>query len=139
MYKRILVPFDGSEFSEAALRHGAGLSEALGSHLTVLHVLDLPPQMKSLISYPLIKDQLGEVGEKIIRKAGEISSTFKISHEEKIAVGIPADEIIEETQEGQIDLIVIGSRGLGEVKGWLLGSVSQRVVRHSRCPVLVVK
>jgi len=62
-----------------------------------------------------------------------------ISYTDKVVVGVPADEVLQEQEEGGYDLLVIGSRGMGEVKGWILGSVSTRVVRYAKCPVLVVK
>ncbi|MCL6611289.1 MAG: universal stress protein [Peptococcaceae bacterium] len=139
MYKKILVPVDGSEFSRAALKHGAELARITGAHLTAVHVLDLPPQMKSLKSYPLLKDKLAEEGEKILGEAREISAPYNISFSERMCLGAPADEILHEARQGRYDLIVIGSRGMGEVKSWLLGSVSRRVVKHAKCPVLVVK
>jgi nucleotide-binding universal stress UspA family protein len=139
MYKKILAPADGSENSRMALKHGAELTRNTGGHLTVIHVLDLPPQLKSLKSYHLIKGQLLEEGEKILREAREICTSFNIPFSEKMCQGVPANEILHEAHEGKYDLIVIGSRGMGEVKGWVMGSVSRRVARHARCPVLVVK
>lgn len=139
MYKKILAPVDGSENSRQALKHGAELARSIGAHLTVIHVLDLPPQLKSLKSYQLVRDQLMEEGEKILKDAVEICRSYNIPFSEKLSKGIPADEILHESREGNYDLIVIGSRGMGEVKGWVMGSVSRRVARHARCPVLVVK
>lgn len=139
MYKRILVPIDGSENSKLSLKHASKLAEYTGARLTIFHVLDLPPQLKSLKSYHLVKEQLREEGEKIIREAKEICASYKAAFDEKIVTGIPADEVIQEEKRGNHDLIVIGNRGMGEVKGWILGSVSRRVVRYARCPVLVVK
>lgn len=57
----------------------------------------------------------------------------------KLLIGDPADMILRESVEGSFDLIVIGSRGLGSVKEFILGSVSYKVVSHSKIPVLVVK
>jgi len=48
-------------------------------------------------------------------------------------------EICREAKEGRFDLVIMGSRGLGEIKGYLMGSVSNRVVRHASCPVLIVR
>jgi len=139
MYKKILTPVDGSEHSKHALKQGAKLAKLTGAQLTVIHVLDLPPQLKSLKSYPLVKDQLRDEGKKIIAEAGEICAAMGISYTDKVVVGVPADEVLQEQEEGGYDLLVIGSRGMGEVKGWILGSVSTRVVRYAKCPVLVVK
>ncbi|MFZ5633274.1 MAG: universal stress protein [Bacillota bacterium] len=138
MYKKILVPVDGSENSTAALEQAAALAVIAGAGVTVMHVLDLPPQVKSLIGDTL-KEQIREVGEKIVNSAKEACAARGAACEGKLVWGVPDHEVIMEAQQGRYDLIVIGSRGQGEVKGWLLGSVSRRVVRHARCPVLVVK
>jgi nucleotide-binding universal stress UspA family protein len=139
MYKKILVPIDGSENSIFVQEHAAKLAQLSGAQLTLLHVLDLPPQLKSLESYNLIKEQLEEKGQKIIEEAKARCNGYNITCIDKIAVGVPEDEIIKEEQQGGYDLIVVGSRGLGEVKSWILGSVSRRVIRYARCPVTVVK
>lgn len=57
----------------------------------------------------------------------------------KILIGSPADKIVEESGEGNFDLIVMGSHGLGGIKGFLLGSVADRVADLAQCPVVVVK
>lgn len=139
MYKKILATLDGSEYSRLALKQAAEIAQSSGAHLTSIHVLDLPPQLKSLKSYNLIKDQLMEEGRKIISEAAEILAPYNISHEEKISSGSPGEEIIKEANEGGYELVAIGSRGLGEVKGWLMGSVSRKVTQHVKSTVLVVK
>ncbi len=140
MYKKILIPIDGSGYSLKALHHAAKLAEHTGALITIFHVMELPEQLKSLKSYPLLKKQTAENGEMIIREAGEICASYKvITCDSKMIPGVPADEIIREEKHGGYDLLVIGSRGMGDVKGWLLGSVSRKVVRHAECPVLVIK
>jgi len=57
----------------------------------------------------------------------------------EIVVGQPADEICKKAKDGGYDLLVMGNRGLGEIKGYLMGSVSNRVIRHAVCPVLIVR
>jgi len=57
----------------------------------------------------------------------------------KVAIGDPAAEIIEIADKEKADLIIIGSRGLGAIKGVVLGSVSQKVTHHAACPVMIVK
>lgn len=139
MYNKILAPIDGSENSKLALQQAVGLAQETGAILTVMHVLDLPAQLKTLKSYPLIKEQLSEEGISIFESARETYNSKGISYTEKTSQGVPANEILKEANQGGYDLIVIGSRGMGEVKSWLLGSVSHRVVKHAKCPVLVVK
>jgi nucleotide-binding universal stress UspA family protein len=58
---------------------------------------------------------------------------------QSIVQGRPADKIVEVVKEGNFDLIVMGSRGIGGIKGVLLGSVADRVADHAECPVMIVK
>ncbi|MCL6611921.1 MAG: universal stress protein [Peptococcaceae bacterium] len=139
MYKKILVPVDGSELSSTAVKNALEIAAAAGAGITLMHVLELPPQMKTLVEGSPVREQMVEEGKKILGRARENCEAAGVSCDEKLVWGVPAYEIVREGEQGRYDLIVIGNRGLGEVKGWLLGSVSRRVVRHARCPVLVVK
>lgn len=147
MFKKILVPVDGSEASMAALRTAAKMAESFGSQVVLFHVIQLPTPVEIFETYSgklgeiyyQIKDRVEKFGEKVLAGAvGEISA-FKVSFREKATWGEPASEILQEAQMGKYDLIVIGSRGLDDIEDWLLGSVSQRVVRRSKCPVLVIR
>jgi len=144
MYKRILVPVDGSDSSALALKHAAKLAELTGAELTLFLVMHFPAQLETYSgklgeAYYLMKDRIKEHAQEILEKAREDCSAYNLSFTEKSVWGEPANEIIQETQRENYDLVVIGSRGLGEIKGWLLGSVSQRVVRYSKSPVLVIR
>ncbi|MGQ9823378.1 MAG: universal stress protein [Desulfotomaculales bacterium] len=144
MYKKILVPIDGSDSANAALKHAVQLAEIVGAEITLFHVMHIPAQVETYSgklgeAYYLMRERIKEYAEEILEKAKEEFASGKVAYSEKKAWGEPANEIIQEEKEGGYDLVVIGSRGLGEIKGWLLGSVSQRVVRHSKCPVLVVR
>jgi nucleotide-binding universal stress UspA family protein len=78
-------------------------------------------------------------GERIIKKAEQHASEEGIDYECKMAQGVPADEIIKCAHAERVDLVVIGSRGLNEVRSFLFGSVSDKVRLHVECPTLVVK
>ncbi len=144
MYKKILVPVDGSDSSTEALKHAVKLARLTGAEITFFHVLHLPAQLETYSGklgevYYLMKDRIREHAEEILEKAREECSAHNVAYLGKAVWGNPANEIIQETERGSYDLVVIGSRGLGEIKSWFLGSVSQRVVRRSKSPVLVVK
>jgi nucleotide-binding universal stress UspA family protein len=152
MYKKILIPVDGSEGSQLTLKHAAKLAEALGAEITVIHVLHFPAQLEvnsgklgeaGILLRDQIKEnvrsQIEEHAQEIIKKAREDCLTYNITFQDKLVWGEPANEIIQEAQQGKYDLIVIGSRGLSEIIGWVMGSVSQKVAWHAKCPVLVVR
>lgn len=139
---------DGSKESRAAGRLAAGISDAVGSELHVLSVVEAAPA-NPYVPYPgpeawgsnreVLEQIKGEarkfLGEEIERmEAG--GSKVAGAH---VAVGDPVREILKAGEELDADLVVIGSRGLGAVGRALLGSVSDSVVRHAPCPVLVVR
>lgn len=141
MFKEILVPVDGSDFSWRAVKVAASMAEKYDSRITVLYVVSLPfstpalsPEVGGIIPQSIF-DELEKEGQSVLTRAeGELSNASVIT---KLRSGHPAMEIIDEAKNGY-DLIVIGSRGLGELKGFVMGSVSDRVTHHAGCAVMIV-
>jgi len=145
MYKKILVPVDGSEQAAKAALHGAELASKLGADLIIFHVVpSLPsyvntsPDSFSNIQQTII-DEFYRNGRDILTQVKDDLAAYRLSIHTDIAIGQPADEICKKIKTYGIDLVVMGSRGLGEIKGYLMGSVSNRVTRHATCPVLIVR
>lgn len=147
MFKKILVPIDGSGVSIAALKTAAKMAESFGSEVMLFHVMQLPSPIEIFETYSgkmgeiyyQIKERVEKYGERVLQGAVKECSAFKVNFKEKAVWGEAASEIIQEVLLGKYDLVVIGSRGLDDVEDWLMGSVSQRVVRRSRCPVMVIR
>lgn len=145
MYKKLLVPLDGSARANMAAEHALSLAKCMDATVLLFHVIPaLPPYANKFSdrlggAYQQIHDELQVTGEDIMEKAKSDFGNYGVNVEIKIIWGNPAMEICREAKEGGFDLIVMGSRGLGEIKGYLMGSVSNRVVRHASCPVLVVR
>ena len=145
MFTSILAAFDGSECSVAALRKAAGLAKLADAELTVLtlyrhHSVLEGSMFVTDVEHPdnvdeIMRDHAKEVAESgasIARDAGcENIRAF-------VKGGPVARTIVSFSQEHESDLIVMGSRGLGSIEGYLLGSVSHKVTSLSKCPVLVV-
>ncbi len=145
MYKKILVPVDGSEQAAKAALHGAELASKLCADLIIFHVVpSLPsyvntsPDSFSNIQQTII-DEFYRNGRDILTQVKDDLAAYRLSIHTDIAIGQPADEICKKIKAYGIDLVVMGSRGLGEIKGYLMGSVSNRVTRHATCPVLIVR
>ena len=148
MIKKILVALDGSEHANHALDYALDLAESCSANIELLTVFQ---PVYSLISDELdyiapsvteryldaLKDYHKKVLSEGLKRANELKPHLKIST--KLAEGRPADEIVEKAKEGNFDLIVIGSRGLGGVTQLLLGSVSGKVASHASCPVLIIR
>ena len=78
-------------------------------------------------------------GKEIITKAEGFVKTEGVEFACKMIPGVPAEEIVKTARDEGVDLIVMGSRGLTEVRAFLLGSVSDKVSHHAKCPTLIVK
>ncbi|MDY3118243.1 MAG: universal stress protein [Peptoniphilus sp.] len=141
MYKKILVPVDGSQDSYCALKEGELLAQAFHSKLIILTVLAdtnvIEHYPGNFLSTDFKKAQRVR-GEQILDKAlATISYTDDV--ETSVRVGRASEEIVKCSEEMNVDLIVIGSRGLGGFSRTLLGSVSDKVLNAAKVPVLVNK
>jgi nucleotide-binding universal stress UspA family protein len=141
---RILLATDGSEEAELAALRAVDLADATDSELHVAHVGVVPIFLKS---YPgtlgyerRLYEEIEEMSRELLRKESwrvkAAGGTVAGTH---LRMGEVALEIVALAEELQADLIVMGSRGLGGVRRALMGSVSDSVVRHAHCPVLVVR
>lgn len=138
MYEKIIVATDGSDNAEKAIEHAASLAEMVKtSEVIVLHVCtacsaDMDPEETHL-----------ETAKAIVRDAGEVIKAAGVSVTRRVETDYPIETvgnaIVDIAAAEDAELIILGSRGLSEFKGMLLGSVSSRVVQKAICPVLVVK
>jgi len=145
LYNKILVAVDGSEQAAKAALHGAELAVKLGADLILFHVVPTLPSYASISP-----DQLGCVqhdgeeefykqGREILSRVKDELAAYEINISSEISVGHPADEICKMAIKCKCDLLIMGSRGLGQIKGYLMGSVSNRVCRLVDCPVLIMR
>ena len=138
MIKNILVPVDGSEGADRAIEKAVMLAEICGAKLNFLYVANINQLAINAVLSDAILDSVTKAGNVILDRALEMVPGT-VAKESFSDTGSPAVVILDFAETNDIDLIVMGSRGLGVVKGVLLGSVSQYVVEQSKCPVLVVK
>ncbi len=127
----LLVCVDGSKNSLKALDYALKLAEKLGSSISLLNI-----QERRL--YKSSPKAAKELGEKILSKALDTIGKKKIKVDKKLEFGVPSDKIVEVAEKGNYDLIVLGSRGLGTVERFLLGSISDDVSHKAKCSVLIV-
>lgn len=140
MYKKILVPVDGSKHSEKALKHAVGLAERYDAEVMILNVTQPIPLSPQTTFYAAeLRDKMMESGRKLVEDYKQKYQTAKVNIKTNSASGMPADVICEKVENENFDLVVIGSRGLSISKRIILGSVSGRVSRNCPCPVLIVR
>ena len=138
MMKNILVPVDGSEGADRAIEKAVMLAQTCGAKLNFLYVANINQLAINAVLSDAILDSVTKAGNVILDRALEMVPAG-VAKESFSDTGSPAVVILDFAETNDIDLIVMGSRGLGVVKGVLLGSVSQYVVEQSKCPVLVIK
>ena len=140
MFKKILVATDASEYSKRALKTALELARKFNAEVELLFVMHTPVVYDSSVNmYVFSPKQIEQEGDLAITKTLDGHDVGDITLIKKIMQGKPANIILKEIQEANIDLVVLGSHGYGAIAGTLLGSVSQNVLHKAKCSVLIVK
>ena len=145
MYQRILLPTDGTEFCERAIRHGIDLAKLVQAKVVGVTVTQplhsavprslIPKNLAAIIHSETVKlaDEKLATIEKLAQAAGLQVETVRESNDH------PWKAIVHTAKAKQCDLIVMASHGRRGVSGFVLGSETQRVLTHSTIPLLVVR
>lgn len=141
--RRIVVPIDFSEYSVSALRYARAFAQHFGASLILLHVNE-PTVFPSELGYAPIAaetldQQLREDAHNRLKVLAAECTSEGLKAETEIRVGRPFNEIVTAAQEMDADMIIIATHGFTGLTHVLMGSTAERVVRHARCPVLVVR
>jgi nucleotide-binding universal stress UspA family protein len=136
-FKKILVGIDGSENSKRAAMAAANLAELFKGSVTLVSVVK-PGEYSLAVEDKAFLEDLKEFHMDLVQAASDDVKREGIAIETKIELGTPWKELTRLAHDGKYDLIVVGSRGVGQVAEFLIGSNSTRVVQHSTIPVLVV-
>lgn len=139
MFKKILVAVDGSTYAEHAVEYSAMLAKKFGSEVVIIHAVVNPMYTYEgiMLSPPL--EQLEKAGREVLDRSKALAEKSSVQVKTRLVVGHPAEEIAKVANEEGFDLLVVGSRGLSTVRAFLLGSVSEKLSRLAKCPVLIVK
>ncbi len=143
LFQKILVAYDGSKAANKALDRAIALSKiSPGSQLQVLHAYDFPRLYVADGFAPVpatMNKDFYELAEQTVLEAEKRLTSVGVVPSVSMVQGPPAETILDYAKEHGVDLIVIGSRGLGGIRQFVLGSVSHNVVQHAEIPVLIVK
>jgi nucleotide-binding universal stress UspA family protein len=140
VYQRIVCPVDFSPCSRRALEHALSIARAAHAHVTVAHIIDIPPDAGTPDRPDLEPfrrfyfDQARRCMEELLGPVRDANAV-----DELLLAGKPHREILRLADEQQADAIVMGVQGRGAVDRLLFGSVTEQIVRHARCPVLTVR
>ena len=147
MYEKILVPTDGSTVAESAVEHALDVAEKYGAEVHALYVVDIDSMSLALGAEQLDRietgrfDEMDEVREQADEATGYVAdraSERGLEVVEHISSGRPHEKVASYAEGNDVDLVVMGSHGRSGVKRALLGSVTERTLRETHVPVLVV-
>ena len=138
-YRKILLPVDGSESAQNAMRTGLELARLFGAEVTALSVVDITTFSHNAQGYmlPDLYVYADKAAEASVMEAVKEGESMGVRVKGLVSRGSPSQEIIERSAEH--DLIVMGTHGRSGVSHALIGSVAEKVVRFASCPVMVVK
>jgi len=144
MFSRILVAVDGSPASERALKCAVEFGKKFDARLIIVHVIlrrfyAVTPSEAGVLATTVFVRELEAEGREIISSAEAYVKSEGADYQCKLLQGVPGDEIARAAQSEKVDLIIMGSRGLSEVRAFLLGSISDKVSHRAKCPTLIVK
>jgi nucleotide-binding universal stress UspA family protein len=135
---KILLATDGSEDAALATKAAIDLSNQSGAELHVVHVGRSSLRLSPTEYYAAAREKIGELAKAVEEAGGDVTETH-LRIDDSQTAGNEAEHITGLAEELGADLIVIGSRGLSGMKRLVMGSVSESVVRHAHCPVLVMR
>ncbi len=147
MIKKILIAVDGSKHSLSSVAFGAEIAKAMDAQVLLFHVVK-PYKLPDALRVFAKAEHMQTFDPELLRKGAQYLLAGALSEARKAGVknidieteeGPIARSIIERAKSFKADLVVIGSRGMGDMEGILRGGVSHRVETLAKCPVLVVK
>jgi nucleotide-binding universal stress UspA family protein len=138
MFRNILLAFDGSECSHKALEYASNLAEQYGAELWLIHVFPHTSDLLGYEDFEKLFAQRKSAGQAVLDVALQKLDKSKLKVRTELLEGPESESILQAAESSQADLIVMGTRGFGAVRGMLVGSVSRKVIHFALCPVMVV-
>jgi nucleotide-binding universal stress UspA family protein len=147
MYRRILVPVDGSDTSRAGLRQALGLAKGQGARVRVLNVVDERLVIPAMDGYPvadmgMLIASMREAGEKALTGAERLAARLDVRADTVLVESrgrAVSDLILDAAKKWRADLIVMGTHGRRGLNRLLLGSDAERVLRETPVPVMLIR
>jgi nucleotide-binding universal stress UspA family protein len=149
-YQNIMIPTDGSDEAKYAALRGLALAKLLGSNVTAIHILEHPHYLGEALALgemipiesPEMKESdmyhgLQKMANNTVNYVKDEGEKIGVEVETRIIEGHAADEIVK--LSGEFDLIVLSALGRSCVTDLLMGGVADKVARHAKCPILIVR
>jgi nucleotide-binding universal stress UspA family protein len=138
MFKNIVLAVDGSEYSDKALQHAKAIAERFEATLWLVHVFRNPSDLLGYTDFEKLYAKRKSAAQAVMDEARQKLGRTTFTVQEELQEGNETESILKVAENCTADLIVMGTRGLGAVKGLLVGSVSRKVIHYAACPVMVV-
>lgn len=139
MFKKILLAVDGSQDSRKACKFAGKIAQQNDAEVIVVHAIPSVPPLPGNLPKEEMTKYFKRAGQEIAQETADDLESEGVDVTVEVLKGPPAEAILKVAKTRQPDLIVMGSRGHGDLSSLLLGSVSHRVLAHAKPPVLVVK
>jgi len=139
MYDDILVPTDGSPAATDAIDHAVDIAKTYGATIHALYVVDASAFSSIEAGSELVIDALEEEGQRAVREVTDGATEAGVDADTHVVSGTAYRRILDYTDSEDIDLVVMGTHGRSGVERFLLGSVTERVVRTADVPVLTIR
>ncbi len=139
--RKILIPTDGSDYSLRAAEYGIGVAKKLGAEVMVVYVIDMVAlnQVSKVTERENVERELKQDGQRYVNYVLGLAEKEGVKAASLFARGSPFEQIVHLAKGLGMDLIVMGTYGRRGAERILIGSVAERVIEYSTCPVLVVK
>jgi len=141
LYRNIVIETDGSENSRKAISCGIEIAKISVATVYIIHVVDTLSVVSDIwtAGKDLIHDMMIRDGKKILSETKKTIEDSGVEVKDVLLNGHPGEEIIKFAENNNMDLIVMGTLGATGLEKFLMGSVAEKVVRHSKVPVMVVR
>ena len=139
MYDDILIPTDGSDPAREAVEHAIEFAEQFGARVHALYVVDASAYAALDTATDTVIHSLEEEGEATVSTVADAAGERDLAVTTAVVSGTPHQEIVDYVEDNGIDLIVMGTHGRRGIDRYLLGSVTEKVVRTADAPVLTVR
>ncbi|HEY4712575.1 MAG TPA: universal stress protein [Dehalococcoidia bacterium] len=141
MYKKILVPLDGSELAECVLPHVKAIAAGCSTgQVVLLRIVEpLPAGIPPAVDFEVVQKAGVKAAEGYLVKVKAQLSKEGLNVEAKVLTGRPAETITDFAQREKVDLIALATHGRSGISRWVFGSVADRLVRSSSVPILLIR
>lgn len=139
--QKILIPIDGSDYSMRAAEYGISIAKMLAADIMVVYVMDdiVLSQISKVNDRDNIEQELKNDGQRYINYILALAEKGSVKATSILVRGRPFEQIVHLAKNLNMNLIVMGTYGIRGADRILIGSVAERVIEYSPCPVLVVK